>query len=66
MKINVAEAFANGNKGLSIWKTAHGYQVGVKRSDGSFTMGIDEDLHRALDKALGRAPVRRREVEDLA
>ena len=66
MRIDIGAAFADGNNGLSIWRTHQGYQVNVKREGGAFSVGIDDDLHRALDKAFGRAPVRRREVEDLA
>lgn len=47
-------AFENGNKGVSIWKTDQGYQVNVKKSDGSFSVTIAPSLDEALYKAFGQ------------
>lgn len=51
--IDILPAFENGNKGISIWKTEIGFQVNLKKSDGSFGVSIAPSLEEALYKTFG-------------
>lgn len=52
--IDIRAAFENGNKGISIWKTEIGFQVNLKKSDGSFGVSIAPSLEEALYKTFGQ------------
>lgn len=52
--INIAPAFENGNRGISIWKVDGGFQVSVKKSNGAFRVTIAPSLEEALYKTFGR------------
>lgn len=53
MKVDLAQAFEGGRKGVSIWKTENGFQVSVKNSDMGFTVVIASTLEEALYKLFG-------------
>jgi hypothetical protein len=52
VKLDISEAFTSGRRGVSVWFREGNYQVSVKQSDGSFSVGIAPDLYEAYRIAL--------------